>query len=297
MDKVTNFIKTYYQHAFRSELQIQIPTLFTLAQAALETGWGKKSEGNNLFGITADKNWKGKKLLVKTFEYHDTKNVKYPEIESITYDEEKKKYKYIVKRYFREYNDVAECFNDHNEFLLKSRYQKAFDHVDNSKKFATEVANAGYATGTKYAATLHNIIDRIEKIVDAETLELGNKIYAKVDTRLLNVRNAPDKDAKKVDRLKRGEKVQLLKKCGEWYQIKEKTGYVASRYLNAKNKVTAKSLNIREEPMGDIISGLNRGEEVTILETKAGWSKLLLVSEWIHGKYVELEKTKDEKTK
>ena len=45
-----------------------IPASFTLAQAALESGWGARCPGNNLFGIKADKAWKGPTVDVPTHE-------------------------------------------------------------------------------------------------------------------------------------------------------------------------------------------------------------------------------------
>src|SRR5215813_11246455 len=39
-----------------------------VAQAALESGWGRASIGHNLFGIKADGAWKGARRLVRTKE-------------------------------------------------------------------------------------------------------------------------------------------------------------------------------------------------------------------------------------
>ena len=36
-----------------------VPASVSLSQAILESGWGKRSPGNNLFGIKADPSWKG----------------------------------------------------------------------------------------------------------------------------------------------------------------------------------------------------------------------------------------------
>ncbi|MFX7849452.1 glucosaminidase domain-containing protein, partial [Acinetobacter baumannii] len=53
-----------------------IPAKFMLAQAALETGWGKKEivtrdgrSAHNLFGIKATGNWTGKVVEATTIEY------------------------------------------------------------------------------------------------------------------------------------------------------------------------------------------------------------------------------------
>jgi flagellar protein FlgJ len=139
-----------------------IPYLFILAQGALESNWSKAAIGNNIFGIKANSSWKGKKVLVVTTEYHDTNTVKYPEIISIQ-KTTTGKYKYTVKDYFRDYDSLAECLEDHCQFLIvNKRYAKAFQFTD-PYKFAEQVALAGYATSPTYYKTLCAMIDSVKK--------------------------------------------------------------------------------------------------------------------------------------
>lgn len=289
-DKIVDFVKKYYPYAFKSEIEIKIPTLFTLAQAALETGWGKKAIGNNLFGITADKHWKGKKALVDTFEFHDNPNVKYPAIESITPLEDGN-YKYIVKRYFRDYDNVTECFNDHNKVLLKERYKKAFDHTNNPKQFATEIAKGGYATGLNYAETLHKIIDRIERIVETEFLDMPNNTLAEITAKELNVRNAPSIEGEIVQLLRKGQEVSLIRRFDKWYNIKEFEGWVSNDFLDKNNRVTAERLNIREEPMGKKLGVFTEKTLVDIIDRQRYWS-FVSGGWWIHGAYIKFKQCK-----
>lgn len=138
------------------EVQYKIPYVFTIAQAALESGWGRHSIGNNLFGIKADKNWTGLKKLVTTTEYHNNDNYKYPEIISIT--KQGNVYLYRVKDWFRDYATLEECLIDHAKFLIENkRYKKAFEFTD-PIDFAREVAKAGYATSPIYFETMKNMI-------------------------------------------------------------------------------------------------------------------------------------------
>ena len=49
-----------------------VPASFTVAQAALESGWGRSRlarEGKNLFGVKADVSWHGEVLTLNTREF------------------------------------------------------------------------------------------------------------------------------------------------------------------------------------------------------------------------------------
>lgn len=293
MGKVEDFIEKYYRYALQSEDDINIPTLFTLAQAALETGWGGKSISNNLFGITADSNWDGKKQLVDTFEIHDNPDVKYPKIKSIEKQDDGT-YRYEVQRWFRAYDDVAECFNDHNKFLLKSRYRKAFNHIDDPKKFATEVADAGYATGRNYAKVLHDIIDRIKVVI--EKLEIDRKYsdIGRVNVRNLNVRSIPSLRGKRLGRVHRNDRLRLLDSHRRWYKIRHRTAWISAKYVDRRNRVTANSLNVRAWPMGEIVDELKKGDPVKILKKEDGWLKIILQEWWVFATYIDvLKQNKD----
>jgi flagellum-specific peptidoglycan hydrolase FlgJ len=60
-----------------------IPASFTLAQAALESGWGASrlaQQGRNLFGVKADRAWKGPTINMDTGEVINGKRVTVPAI-------------------------------------------------------------------------------------------------------------------------------------------------------------------------------------------------------------------------
>lgn len=116
-----------------------LPSL-TIAQAILETGWGKSAIGNNIFGIKADSNWSGRKKLVRTHEYVNGQ-------------------KMYVDAYFRDYDNIYESLEDRFKFLQKSRYIKVVGEGD-YKKACTEIQKAGYATDPNYPSKLINIIEQ-----------------------------------------------------------------------------------------------------------------------------------------
>lgn len=142
-----------------------INPLFVAAQAALETGWCKHSIGNNLFGITAGSSWRGKTQMVKTTEYlnDEKQGAKFPRVYSITL-QNNGKYKYVVDRAFRDYDSIHDCLIDHAQVLKHSRYAKAHQFRNDLRKFAYEIAAAGYCTADPnvYANSIESIARTIQ---------------------------------------------------------------------------------------------------------------------------------------
>ena len=158
------FIKQYKPFALETEHKTGISHLFTLAQAALESGWGERTFGNMLFGIKARPETPAdKKQLLRTTEVLSSANAVFPKIFSI----EKRadgKYTYSVLDWFRKYETQEECFTDHAQFFFKNkRYAKALLVKSDPYKFAEEVAKAGYATAPNYADSLKKLIKTIER--------------------------------------------------------------------------------------------------------------------------------------
>lgn len=125
-----------------------------LAQAALETGWGKSviktedgRDSHNLFGIKAGQYWKGETTNITTTEFVDGKPVK--QIEA-----------------FRVYSSVTEGFADYARLVGKNpRYQPVVN-APNSKAAAHAIQQAGYATDPAYANKLISIMDQLGNRTD-----------------------------------------------------------------------------------------------------------------------------------
>lgn len=161
--KPQEFKTMLFPGALEIEKQYGIPALFTVAQAALESGWGNAAIGNNLFGIKAGAAYTGKKKLVTTTEYHNTNDVKYPEIISIT-QLPNGRFRYVVKDWFRDYDSIQDCLQGHANVLLLPRYKNAFLHKDDPNKFAEEIEKGGYATAPGYANLIKPIIAMLKKM-------------------------------------------------------------------------------------------------------------------------------------
>lgn len=126
-----------------------------LAQAALETGWGKHiirdaqgDSSNNLFNIKADKRWDGERAQVNTLEYRD----------GVAQQE---------KALFRSYDSYEQSFRDYADFLKSSpRYQQALESAADPRQYLQQLQAAGYATDPAYA-------DKITTIFENRILAMG----------------------------------------------------------------------------------------------------------------------------
>jgi flagellar protein FlgJ len=128
-----------------------------LAQAALETGWGRHvvqnstgESSNNLFNIKADGRWDGDRAEATTTEYYDGK----PQRENA---------------FFRSYQSVADSFSDYVDFLQRNpRYESALEAGKDAMRFTEALQQAGYATDPAYARKLQTIMnsDAMQKIRD-----------------------------------------------------------------------------------------------------------------------------------
>ena len=112
-----------------------IPASFTLAQAALESSWGARAPGNNLFGVKADRSWKGKTVDVATHEVINGRRIA------------------MVDK-FRAYDSWADCMIDHAKFFRDNRRYAACFKETTGEGWARAVAAAGYATDPNYAKSL-----------------------------------------------------------------------------------------------------------------------------------------------
>ena len=164
--KPSEFVHQYLPYARETERKTGISAIFTLAQAAIESGWGESAPGNNFFGLKDRDGVNGNEQLLVTTEYSRRNDLQFPVILSVKpiLLNGQKYFKYRVKDYFRVYADPGECFDDHAAFFYKNpRYRLALGVVHDPVQMAIQVAKAGYATDPAYADTLIRVIRMVEK--------------------------------------------------------------------------------------------------------------------------------------
>ena len=142
---------------------------FVVAQAALETGWKIRGINNNIFGITKG-SWTGPVELCLTTEYFKTPGVQFRHPERIVNIEKinDTKYKYSVYRFFRVYESLSGCLEDHFAILKKKGYEDAYPYRHDPEEYVRRIINdtgAKYATAENYDVTLISIIRIIERHV------------------------------------------------------------------------------------------------------------------------------------
>ncbi len=134
------FVERFLPEATAAGRVLGVDPRVLLAQAALETGWGKAipaypdgRPAHNLFGIKADPSWQGPRIARWTIEHAAG----------------------VAERRredFRAYPDGAASFADYVRLISGSaRYAPALDAAD-PEGYVRAVADAGYATDPDYAA-------------------------------------------------------------------------------------------------------------------------------------------------
>jgi flagellar protein FlgJ len=141
-----DFVEHLYPQAVAAAQSLNIDPKALLAQAAVETGWGKfvihQQDGNNshnLFGIKADKRWEGNKAVVDTLEYVND----VPEKQQAA---------------FRSYSSFGESLNDYINFVKTNpRYEQALKSTESTREYFTQLQKAGYATDPAYAEKVMSV--------------------------------------------------------------------------------------------------------------------------------------------
>ena len=150
-DSPESFISSMWEHAKTAAQKIGLNPAVMIAQAALETGWGKhvipKQDGGssfNLFNIKADRSWQGEHAKKMTLEFEQGLPVK-------------------KQANFRAYDSIKESINDYVDFLQSNpRYSKALNNVDKPEQYLDDLQKAGYATDPNYAQKIKNVLQRGE---------------------------------------------------------------------------------------------------------------------------------------
>ena len=139
----SQFLKELIPQAQKAQKQTGIAASAMMAQAILESDWGRSGlaqRAHNLFGIKADSSWRGPTVDYHTYEYEAGVKVR-------------------VMAKWRSYSDWESSIEDHAKFLEDNpRYAPALAVKDQPEAFCHQLQACGYATDPNYAALLISII-------------------------------------------------------------------------------------------------------------------------------------------
>ena len=144
----SDFVQQLWPWAQEAAEKLGLAPAAILAQAALETGWGrhimpsgKGGSAFNLFGIKTGRRWKGSSVNIGTLEYEQGVAVR-------------------KKDKFRAYGSFRDSFSDYVDFLQSNpRYSKALANTSDSRQYFKELQKAGYATDPRYAQKLTSVLE------------------------------------------------------------------------------------------------------------------------------------------
>jgi flagellar protein FlgJ len=143
---IDGFVKSVWSMAKQAASLIGLDPKLLVAQAALETGWGKYvakdtdgTTSNNLFNIKTGSNTEFESVKIKTTEYIADTPIK-------------------VNASFRKYPSVEQSFNDYISLIKgNERYQSALANAANPERYIQELNKAGYATDPNYSSKILSI--------------------------------------------------------------------------------------------------------------------------------------------
>lgn len=262
------FIDTIAPYAITTMQSMKILASLTIAQAILESGWGKSElavKGNNLFGIKGT--GPAGSIALETTE-HDANGNPYRTI-----------------AVFRKYHSWEQSLNDHTQFLVQSkRYQNLIGETD-YKRACQKIQDDGYTNDPKYTNLLIQLIERYR------LYEYDNKQPPSTVTGVItvitevNLRKGPGMSYPVLRQLPKGSQWQVYgSEVNGWYNLggdqwcSANPAYVS---LQVMKRVTGEikllvNLNLRSGPgmQYSIIRVMNKNETHRVDAELNGWYHL-----------------------
>lgn len=156
---VDDFVSRVLPMAQKAADKLGVSPLVLVAQAALETGWGRSiirdnsgNSSNNLFNIKAGGRWNGQAMSVNTLEYRDGVAEK-------------------ERAAFRAYPSLEQSFDDYVNLIDSGRYRDARASAADPDAYLKALQNAGYATDPQYADKVSSIYRQLAQAVSNGTQE------------------------------------------------------------------------------------------------------------------------------
>jgi flagellar protein FlgJ len=143
------FVAELSPHAAEAAKKLGVNPTLLLAQAALETGWGRRIirgpdglSSYNLFNIKADRDWSGDRVTVTALEYQGGVARRVPSA-------------------FRAYDSYAHSLRDYVEFIrTQPRYAHVLKVAGDPRHYIQALHTAGYATDPDYPSKVLTLMQQ-----------------------------------------------------------------------------------------------------------------------------------------
>jgi peptidoglycan hydrolase FlgJ len=148
------FVRTLWPQAQLAAQQLGVHPLGVVAQAALESNWGRSipkgvagASSNNLFGVKAGSSWGGDSVSAATQEFDGSGMIG-------------------AHSAFRAYPDAQASLQDYVATLKGNpRYSAALGSGNDVTAFASALQKAGYATDPHYATKVTSVAQQVAALV------------------------------------------------------------------------------------------------------------------------------------
>ncbi len=155
----STFIQDMWPHAQEAGQLLGVDPRHLIAQAALETNWGRNMPqdpagrcSNNLFGIKSSGDWTGASVTSATHEFLGGSQTATP-------------------AQFRAYATAAQSFQDYASLLRNSpRFAAALNTGADVHAFAAGLQRGGYATDPNYASKIAAVANKVNETLAVGTL-------------------------------------------------------------------------------------------------------------------------------
>jgi uncharacterized protein YraI len=142
------FIAASVAPAQQGYREFNVPASVTIAQAILESGWGRSGLAHNDLNYFGIKCFDGSPGPIGTGCHTYNTSECTPTC-------------YATEASFRTYASVTDSFRDHGRFLTtNSRYRPAFGYSHDADQFLYQIWKAGYATSPTYVANVSSLMQQ-----------------------------------------------------------------------------------------------------------------------------------------
>jgi flagellar protein FlgJ len=161
-DEQQSFVRNLWPQAQQAGQQLGVDPRSLIAQAALETHWGRSvpqdaagASSNNLFGIKASRGWAGPSVTAPTQEYQNGAPTE-------------------TQAQFRAYASPTQSLQDYVALLQNNpRYASALHTGGDVQAFAAGLQRGGYATDPDYARKIGAVAQSVSSALSGSSARHG----------------------------------------------------------------------------------------------------------------------------